>query len=155
MLRGRGITSKALIPIRFLYQKDKFHMKLLRLTETGKKNVWLGFWYNKIKIIKSGCTSGLQHFRSLGVNIINILRAHFAPIFWCKKLQSCLLGLTFFGVKISVKNACIKYWWNRHLVLKVLTSSRRAKQKENIVLTSFKLKLFTFWRAKKLMQTAR
>jgi hypothetical protein len=33
------------------------------------------------------------------VNLINILRAHFAPIFWYQKLQSCVLGFKFLAPK--------------------------------------------------------
>ncbi len=48
---------------------------------------------------KVSCSS-MFYFIELGfseVNFINILRAHFAPIFWRQKLQSCVLSLTFFG----------------------------------------------------------
>jgi hypothetical protein len=39
----------------------------------------------------------------------------FLPIFWRQKLQSCVLGLEFFGAKISAKKVCVKGWWNWHL----------------------------------------
>ncbi len=51
-----------------------------------------------------------------GVDFINILPSNFVLIFWCQKLHSCVLGWKFFGAKISVYNALIKYWWNWHLV---------------------------------------
>jgi hypothetical protein len=38
-----------------------------------------------------------------GVYFINILHAHFVPIFLHQKLQSCVLGLKFFGAKMSAK----------------------------------------------------
>jgi hypothetical protein len=43
-----------------------------------------------------------------GDNFNNILHAHFAPIFLRQKLQSCVLGLKFFGAKISAKKPCKK-----------------------------------------------
>jgi len=40
----------------------------------------------------------------------------FCTKFWRQKLQSCFLGLKFFGAKISAQNACVKLWWNWHLI---------------------------------------
>ncbi len=48
---------------------------------------------------KISCSS-MFYFIELGfseVNFINILRAHFASIFWRQQLQSCVLSLTYFG----------------------------------------------------------
>jgi len=45
---------------------------------------------------------------TIGVDFINILRSHFALIFWRQKLQSCVLGLKFFNTKISVQKLLIK-----------------------------------------------
>jgi len=40
-------------------------------------------------------------------------KSHFAPIFWCQKLQSCVLGLKFFVPK---------YWQkSKHIMLMKLT----------------------------------
>jgi len=41
--------------------------------------------------------------RTSGVDFINILRASFCKQIWCQKLQSCCLGLKFFGTKILAK----------------------------------------------------
>ncbi len=49
-----------------------------------------------------------------GLDFINILHMHFVPIFWCQKLQSCVLGLTLLGAKISAKKVHIRCWWNWH-----------------------------------------
>ncbi len=38
-----------------------------------------------------------------GVNFINVLCAHFCTKFWSQKLQTCVLGLIFFGAKILHK----------------------------------------------------
>ncbi len=40
-----------------------------------------------------------------------LLRAHFAPIFLCQKLHSCVLGLTFFCAKILGQNVDEIYTW--------------------------------------------
>jgi len=37
------------------------------------------------------------------IDFINILGAHFAPLFWPQKLQSHVFDLKFFGGKISAK----------------------------------------------------
>jgi hypothetical protein len=46
------------------------------------------------------------------VNFIETLRTHFAPIFLCQKLQSCVLDLKLFGAKISAKKPSVNCWWN-------------------------------------------
>jgi hypothetical protein len=51
----------------------------------------------------------------LGVNVINILLAHFAPIFWCQKLQSWNIIRENCAKHFRTKNAQIKCWWNWHL----------------------------------------
>jgi len=43
-----------------------------------------------------------------GVNFINILCAHFAPIFWLQKIQSCVLGLKFFWCQNNSKKSASK-----------------------------------------------
>ncbi len=53
-----------------------------------------------------------------GVNFINILCTCFCTKFWRQKLQSCVLGLKFFGAKISAKKARLKCWWNWWLIIK-------------------------------------
>jgi hypothetical protein len=61
-------------------------------------------------LISKNCeiSSSFEKIGSPGVYFINyfinILRAHVAPIFWRQKLQSCILGLKFFGAKISAQN---------------------------------------------------
>jgi len=67
------------------------------------------------------------------VNFINILHAHFFPIFWCQKLQSWVLGLKFFDAKISAKKVCLKCWWNWHLCYRntVLTITKNTKYLEH------------------------
>ncbi len=48
-----------------------------------------------------------------GVISISILRANFAPIFWCQKLQSRTVSREICAKHFGMKNARIKCWWNR------------------------------------------
>jgi len=53
---------------------------------------------------------------SLGVNFINILHTHFAPIFWHQKISNPKHSFVIFVAKISAQNVCLKCWWNRLVV---------------------------------------
>jgi len=60
-------------------------------------------------------------FRPVSWQLVLISSTFYARIFrakfWLQKLQSCVLGLNFFGTKILVKKAPVKCLWNWHLVL--------------------------------------
>ncbi len=47
------------------------------------------------------------------VNFINILRKHFARIFWCQKIQSWNVIREICAKHFHTKNACVKCWWKR------------------------------------------
>ncbi len=53
--------------------------------------------------------TNVTHGKALqGVNFINILRAHFSPIFWCKKISNPKHSFLIFGAKILAKKARVK-----------------------------------------------
>jgi len=77
----------------------------------------LFFYFKQNVAINSHLQTRVWPFQ--GVNFINVLRAHFCTKFWHQKLQSCVLGLKFFGTKISYKKQARK-------TLMKLTSDLRA-----------------------------
>jgi len=87
------------------------HQTSISTFKKGEKNI---FFQNEkssfqavVAIVRKNCLQKdflyrLRRFKgSLWAN-------NFAPIFWRKILQSCVLGLKFFGAKISAKKALIK-----------------------------------------------
>jgi hypothetical protein len=75
---------------------------------------------NSVKLSVSFCPFGvcahkrcdeIDPCRPPDVNFINILRVHFSPIFWPKKLQSWNVTRESSAKHFCTKNALVKCWW--------------------------------------------